>query len=263
MMPVARPRASAWVAFSLLFAFWLGASAPAQAARKTLTVQEEYELGERYLKRGYYTKALDQFSRIRNFHRDDPYAVKAELAIADVYYKKNDWAQARLAYEDFMRMHPRHADLDYVVYRVGLSLYKESPKLPGRDQATTRQAVNSWSGFDSRFPESKYKPEVTEKLVELRERLAKKELLIARFYAQRQAWRGVEGRAAGIVLEFPGSPYEAESLALLAQAHAWQGEAAEATDALTKLQALDPHLARRAQEQVAKAASDAWLRAHP
>ena len=69
----------------------------AVAAKKQLTVQDMYELGLRYMKRGYYVKALEQFNRVRNYHRDDPYAVKAELAIADVYYQKNEWDQARLA----------------------------------------------------------------------------------------------------------------------------------------------------------------------
>lgn len=260
MSAVLRP-ARLLAALALL---WLGLGATsAEAARKKLTVQEEYELGQRYLERRFYTKALDQFTRIRNFHRDDPYAIKAELAIADVYYMKNDWAQARLAYEDFMRMHPRHADLDYVVYRVGLSLYKEAPRIAGRDQTTTEQAVNAWSGFEGRFAESEHKAEVTEKLGELRTRLARKELLTAQFYAQREAWRGVEGRAAILVKEFSDSPYLAEALSLLALAHAWQGEVADAEAALQQLSPLDAALASRTRERIAKAESDAWLRAHP
>ncbi len=42
------------------------ASTPAHSARRKLTVQDQYELGLRYLKRGYYVKALEQFNRIRN-----------------------------------------------------------------------------------------------------------------------------------------------------------------------------------------------------
>ena len=58
------------------------------AMAQGLTVQEQYDLGQKYLRRGYYTKALDQFTLIRNYYRDDPLSMKAELAIADVYYKK-------------------------------------------------------------------------------------------------------------------------------------------------------------------------------
>ena len=47
--------------------------APAHAKKKKrarLTVQEQYELGLKYLKRGMYIKALEQFNRVRNYHRD-------------------------------------------------------------------------------------------------------------------------------------------------------------------------------------------------
>ncbi len=237
----------------LLLAPALLHSRPAEAARQQPTVQEQYELGLKYMNRGYYVKALEQFSRIRNYHRDDPYAVKAELAIADVHYKKNEWDQARLAYEDFMRLHPRHPDLDYVVFRIGSALYRKAPRIAGRDQTWTRQAVNSWTGFDSRFADSIYQAEVLEKLTACRERLARKELQIAEFYGRRGAWKAVEGRARGLLETWPDSSYAAQGLALLAVAHAWQGEAGDAAAALERLDSLDPSLARQARERVARA----------
>lgn len=227
-------------------------SADARSRRDRLTVEEQYELGQRYLRRGYYVKAIEQFNRIRNYHRDDPYAVKAELAIADVYYKKSEWDQARMAYEDFMRMHPRHPDLDYVVFRVGMSVYQKAPRAAGRDQTWTRQAVNSWSGFESRFPSSTYKDDVLDLLHTSRERLARKEYVIARFYVRRKAWKAVEGRAAGLVDAYPDSRYAADTLSMLAVAHAWQGEAEEAERALEELRKRDPEAAGRTQARIAR-----------
>ena len=123
----------------------------AWAERDQPTVPEQFELGQRFMKRGYYVKALEQFNRIRNYHRDDPYAIKAELAIADMYFAKGEWDQARLAYMDFQRSHPRNEELDYVVYRIGLSLYRKAPKVSARDQVWTRQTVNQWTGYAVRF----------------------------------------------------------------------------------------------------------------
>lgn len=245
------------LALSLLVLLSLG-SIPAQAARPTRgdnsgpTVQEQYELGVRYMNRGYYTKAIETFNRIRNYYRDDPYSVKAELAIADVYYKKNEWDQARLAYDDFMRMHPRHEDLDYVIFRIGLTLYRKAPKAAGRDQTWTRQAVNTWSGFEGRFPESEHQEEVQEKLRECRERLAQKELTIARFYAnpQRKAWHSVLGRVDGLIRSYPSSDYIPEALELKAFAHAHQGEAELVAETLGRLQEADPELAARVARRV-------------
>jgi len=234
-------------------------SPPSEAARKQLSVEEQYEIGLKYLKRASYAKALETFNRIRNYHRDDPLSIKAELAIADVYFKKNEWDQARLAYEDFMRMHPRHPDLDYVIYRIGLSLYRKAPSVAARDQTWTRQAVNTWRGFEAKFPESEYREEAALKLEECRERLARKELLVARFYERREAWPAVEGRARGLLGSYPTSRYAPESYFLLAQARAWQGDDEEAAAALDRLGELDPAQVERARGVVDRISAEVAL----
>lgn len=210
---------------------------PNLGQRKTeeLTVEEQYELGLKYLKRGYYVKALEQFNQIRNYHRDDPYAVKAELAIADLYFSKSEWDQARLAYEDFLRLHPRHEDVDYVVFRLGLTSWKKAPKIAARDQAWTRSAVNTWTGFDTRFADSEYVAEVMEYLAEAEDRLAHKEFQVGKFYFKRGAWKAVIGRMEGLLSLYPECSDAPEALRMLAVARYEQGDVALAQDVARKL----------------------------
>lgn len=217
----------------------LGVATPAHAA-KDLTVEEEYEQGLKYMKRGYYVKALENFNRIRNFHRDDPYAVKSELAIADLYFKKSEWDQARLAYEDFLRLHPRHEDVDYVVYRLGMTSWKKSARIASRDQSWTRQAVNTWTGFDTRYPESEHVDDVLAHLTQARERLARKEVVIGAFYFKRKAWPAVIGRMEGALRVYPTSDQAPRAMALLAFAYAQQGQPDEAKAAAERLLADHP-----------------------
>jgi outer membrane protein assembly factor BamD len=229
----------------LLWSAMSDAFAVDRYARKSPT--EIYEHGLRMMRRGYYTKALEDFNRVRNYHRDDPISVKAQLAIADVYYKKADYEQARFAYEEFATYHPRHENLDYVTWRIGLSIYKRAPQLAGRDQTSTRGAVNVWSGFDTRFPGSSHQDDVTRLLARARNRLAAKELYIARFYVGRRAWGAVEGRTSLLVRRFPDSDHVPDALRLLGMArHAWgdvEG-AKEARDRLMELWPASPDLAR-------------------
>lgn len=200
----------------------VGWSPAALAGRSQMTAQETYELGERYLKRGYYLKALEQFNRVRTYFRDDPYALRAEIAIADMHFEKNEWDAARIAYEEFLRAHPassRRSDgsvpFDYVFYRLGMTHYKKAPIVPDRDQAWTRQAVNTWSSFSARFPESEHKPEVEKLLKKARDRLAKKEMVIAAFYEQRKAPLAVQGRILGMLQRYPDSPDVPRALVML------------------------------------------------
>lgn len=207
----------------------------AQAADKEVGPEERYELGLRYMKRGYYTKALEQFQRVRNYHRDDPVSVKAELAIADLYFKKGEYEQAKLAYEDFARLHPRHENLDYVIWRTGQCLFKRASKVAGRDQTTTRQAVSVWTGFRERFPESSHHAEVDDLLGKGRNRLARKELAIAKFYAKREAWLAARKRAEGLLKRYPDSEHVPEALALAAEAYHASGLTDEARSVREKL----------------------------
>ena len=153
--------------------------------RRDISADDRYDLCVRQMKRGSYTKALEHCQKVRNYYRDDPVSLDAELTIADIYFKRGDFEQSRMAYEDFTRLHPRSKKLDYVVWRTGQAIYRRSSKWAGRDQAPTRQAVNTWTGFDSRFPESLWKDEVAKLMGRARDRLANKELYIARFYARR------------------------------------------------------------------------------
>lgn len=192
------------------------------APLRSMSGVELYELGLKQMRRGNYTKALESFNRVRNYHRDDPVSVQAQLAIAELHYKKKDFEQARFAYEEFAALHPRHKDLDLVVYRTGLSIYKRASVYAGRDQAATRSAVNVWTGFDSRFPESDHADKVATYLGKARDRLANKELWVARFYARKGSWGAVSNRVEYMLRRYPDASTRPEGLELHGTAlHRW------------------------------------------
>lgn len=226
---------------------------PAHARRdRQRSAQELYEQGLRQMQRGYYTKALESFTRVRNYHRDDPISVKAQLAIADVYFQKHDFEQARYAYEEFAAYHPRHENLDYVTYRIGLSIWKRAPRLAGRDLSSTRAAVNVWTGFDTRFPESDHIDDVKQHLGRERARLAHKELYIAKFYAKRDAWDAVRGRSEHLLLRYPDTPWADEALYWLSTSmHAW-GDVDEAAQVRDRLAEQGSPLLAKLDRQLAK-----------
>lgn len=243
---------------------------PAWAGRAQMTAQETFELGERYLRRGYYLKALEQFNRVRTYFRDDPYALRAEIAIADMHFEKNEWDAARIAYEEFLRAHPPSSrrtegsvPFDYVFYRLGMTHYKKAPIVPDRDQAWTRQAVNTWSSFSARFPESQYKPEVEKLLHKARNRLARKEVIIARFYEQRKAPKAVESRILGMLQRYPDSPDVPRALVMLGVAYAQSGQIEMAGEALKRLEEEFPSHAGVAPLKRAIAAAGAEEKAEP
>lgn len=225
----------------LALAALLGSPSFNAVAKPPESAQDLYERGVRQMRSGNHTKALETLSRVRNFHRDDPVSVLAELAIADLHFRKKDWAQARFAYEEFADLHPRHASLDYVVWRIGLSIHKDSRRWAGRDQTNTRAAVDAWTGFEARFPDSAYRERVATLSNRDRDRLAYKELIIARFYARDDAWRAVRSRTEGLVRTYPHSRHVPKALRFLATSlHAW-GDVANADLVRQELASWDDH----------------------
>ena len=222
------------------------------AMAQGLTVQEQYDLGQKYLRRGYYTKALDQFTLIRNYYRDDPLSMKAELAIADVYYKKGEFDLARYSYNDFFRRYPRHEQVDYAYFRSGMTLYKKAPRVTGRDQTWTAQAIRSWSNFENKFPQSEHVEEVVELRTECEERLAKKELDIAVFYKRRAAWEAVLRRTAYFLRTHTSSRYVPQAMALRAIALTHSGMDADAAKLLSKLNTIDAVQAKKTESKMRK-----------
>jgi len=214
-------------------ALWIAAS-PAMAQNEP-SPDELVDLGLKQLKRGNFTKALATLQKVRNYYRHDPASIRAQLAIADLHFKKREFEQARFAYEEFRDLHPRHPELDYVTWRIGLSVYKRASKFAGRDQAATRSAVTVWSGFARRYPDSEYLEDVQKLLEKGRERLANKELYIARFYERRDAWRSVEGRAEDLVKRYPDTPAAIEGYQLLGMALHATGEPVAAQNVRAKL----------------------------
>ena len=251
----------ALIAFGIALALTVGllgsSAALAQgtgAAADGASAQDRYELCLRYFKRGYYTKALETCNRVRNFHRDDPVSVLAELAIADIYCKRSDFEQCRLTLQDFVRLHPRHARVDYAVYKIGWCWYKVSPKWAGRDQTTTQQAVNNWTSFRQRFPQSSHTEDVDRLLGKARDRLAAKELTIARFYRRRDAWKATRNRAQGMLERYSDTRHAPEGMALLGQAHHAWGNVQSATQVRDRLAQAHPDSAwlRRLDRQLAR-----------
>jgi len=215
-------------------------SGPLHVASTGRPPQEIFDHAKLMVKRGLYDKAMVDYQELRNFHRDDPLSVQAQLGVADMQFQKAEYEEARYAYEEFATYHPRHPLMDFVTWRIGECIWKRSPKLAGRDQSTTRSAVNTWTGFERRFPESEYTEEVKKRLQKGFDRLAAKELFVAKFYEKREAWVAVEGRARGLLIRYPESTLAEDAKAMMAVAYHQLGRTDDAAQMRERLVAEHP-----------------------
>ena len=166
-----------------------------------------YEKASKSLTKGYYDDCINDFEKLRNTYPFSKYAVEAELKIADALFAKKDYADAADNYRTFAKLHPKHEQVDYATYHIGLALFLEAPKSIDRDQASTEKALEELRTFVTQFPESKYADDAAKRIGQGRDRLAEKELYVGRYYVKHEEYKASLGRLRTVISRYPDTSW--------------------------------------------------------
>lgn len=79
-------------------------------------------------------------------------------------------------------MHPRHAQIDEVVFKIGMSYYKQLPDTIDRDLSLAKDAISHFDELLSNFKSSEYVKQAREYREAALKMLAQKEAYIGNFY---------------------------------------------------------------------------------
>jgi outer membrane protein assembly factor BamD len=204
-----------------------------------------YEKGMLEKKDGNPMEATRFFEYVRNNFPYSQYASLAQLAIADMAFERDDWGQAAIQYQDFVKGHPSHPKADYAAFRVGLSYFNDRPSelfiLPPsfeKDQGPLRQALEALNRFVNGYPKSEYVPKARAMISDCRDMLAAHEHYVAEFYWKREQWRGAAGRymtLADTYGDLQGGRVHGESLWRAAEAYRKANDPARERKVLQRL----------------------------
>lgn len=170
-----------------------------------------YATGLRQMKLGSWDEAILSFERVRNHFPFNQYSVLSELRVADCLYEKSSYLEAVDAYRQFARLHPRHPEIDYVVYRTARSEFKLAPTVAQRDQTHSKRGLRRLKGYAERFPDSEYLPEVERLRSKALLRLSRAAVAVGNFYWKQKQWAAAERRYRLAIAEFPTSPLNARA----------------------------------------------------
>jgi outer membrane protein assembly factor BamD len=224
-----------WVLGCLLVVVVLaGGCASSGAARRS--ADEWYELGQREMSRGKYTKAEEAFSKFLEQHPQDRRRPEALLALADAMYADKRYEEAKFQYRRFLELYPAHAESAKAQFNSAMCSFQRL-KTIDRDQATTQEALQEFQRLIQSYPRSVFVEEAKEKLAACREHLAAHELYVGRYYYRQAAYPAAIGRFEGLLKDYPEVSFADEVLLLLGNAYARSDhpqEAATAFDDLVK-----------------------------
>lgn len=172
------------------------------------------------------------------------YAEQAQLELVYARFRSGDYEAAIAAADRFIRLHPRHPNVDYAHYLKGLSQTRQSRGfLTGfmpidqtqRDPSTAREAFATFNELLMRYPESEYAPDARKRMIALRNLLARQEVNVANYYFRRGAWLAAANRGRYVVENYQRTPAMPDALAVMAQAYhllGYQDLSADAVEVL-------------------------------
>jgi outer membrane protein assembly factor BamD len=192
------------------------------------SAQRLYEEGRAALNGGDYETAIKHFERLDTRFPFGPYAEQAQIEIIYAYYKYDEPASAVAAADRFVKLHPTHSHADYAYYLKGLTYFNQGKGFVDRliprdesqrDPSTALQSFQSFSELVKRFPDSKYARDATQRMLFLRNILAKHEVNVAEYYMKRGAYVAAANRAKYVIENYQRTPAVPDALVLMAKAY--------------------------------------------
>ena len=188
---------------------------------------------------GDYEQATELYEKLEARYPFGRYAMQAQLDSAYAYYKADEHEKALAAADRFIKLYPQNPYVDYAYYLKGIINYNRSvgfidryiPTDPSqRDPGSALDAFVDFSELVQRFPDSKYARDARQRMLYLRNNLAKHEIHVARYYMKRGAYIAAANRCNYVIEHFQRTPAVQEALEVLVDAYQALGESKLAAD---------------------------------
>ena len=174
---------------------------------------------------GDYVTAKKRLQTLESRFPFNDYGVQAELDLIYVHYMAAEYDLAEDAADRFIREHPRNPFVQYAYYMKGVAYFDHPPGMVARlfghdnfqrDPSNSEKSFQAFQLFLEKFPNSKYAPDARQRMVFLRQRLAKYEWAVADYYVRRGAWISALNRCYEIINKYPRTSSVKPALQIMA-----------------------------------------------
>lgn len=215
---------------------------------EVLGAQALYEDAKRALDAGNFPRAILFYTRLQARFPFNRNSEQAQMELAYAFYRDKEPEKALSAVKRVIKTYPTHPQIDYAYYLKGLINFDRgggvldflTPHDPSeRDQQYALQAFHDFNDLLARFPDTSYGGDARLRMTYLRNRLARHELTVARYYLKRSAYIAAANRVRYLLENYPESPESREALQVLADAYDGL-QLSELADDVRKIQSLNP-----------------------
>ena len=187
-----------------------------------------YDQAQRRMNSNNYFGAIESLEAIESRYPFGKYAEQAQVELIYANFMNSDNDAAHAAAEKFIRLHPRHPNIDYAYFMKGLSSYARDrdllirisdTDLSNRDISGAKQSFAEITEFLTRFPDSQYVPYAKQRNIYLRYMIARNELAAADYYLTINAYVGAIRRANYVIENIPNSSENYRALKVLEESY--------------------------------------------
>jgi outer membrane protein assembly factor BamD len=183
-----------------------------------LQVLDAYEQGMKSLEEGDILFAAKKFNEAEILFPQSDWAPKSALMAAYSYYTQDYYGDTIAELERFLRVYPKHKDLDYVYYLLGISYYEQIVD-EKKDLQTIVDAKKYFKIVIKNYPNSEYALDANFKLDYVNDILASKEMYIGRYYFDKKKWIPAINRFKTVINDYETTIYAEEALHRLVEVH--------------------------------------------
>ncbi len=210
----------------------------------SLGEEELYQRTQKHIDDKQYERAVEALQAMEARFPFGKYSEQTQLDLIYAYYMQHEFDAAYASAERFIRLHPRHVNVDYAYYMKGLASFAEGrgmferfmpTDMTMRDPGAARESFEDFSQLLSRYPDSIYAADARKRMVYLRNLLARYEVHVANYYFKRGAYLAAANRGRYVVENFQRTPAVPDALAVMVQAYLLLGLDDLADDSLLAL----------------------------
>ena len=183
-----------------------------------------YDQAQKRMSSRNYFGAIESLEAIETRYPFGKYAEQAQVELIYAYFMNSETEAAHAASEKFIRLNPRHPNIDYAYFMKGLSSYTRDREMlirltntdiSNRDISGAKESFSELNEFITRFPDSQYVPYAKQRNIYLRNMIAKNELAAADYYISIEAYVAAIRRANYVIENIPNSSENYRALKLL------------------------------------------------
>jgi len=189
---------------------------------------ELYQDAQTLLQSASFEKAKDVLEALDNRYPFGEHSEQVQMDLIYTYYKLDETALALANIDRFIRLNPTHKDLDYLYYMRGLTnmaadkhFFQELFGVDryNRDPGYALQAFKDFNRLITYYKDSQYAADAWQRMVFIKNKLARYEIAIAEWYIEREAFVAAINRAKIVLNNYPDTASTEDALEIMIDAY--------------------------------------------